>query len=231
MPADDKTTRLARLNGIATLLKSKRLLTATQIAEKFDISIRTVYRDIRTLESSGIPVITVDGKGYSLMEGYTLPPLMFTEAEVNALITAEHIISKTKDASLVRHFGDALVKIKSVFRYGMKEKTDVLSSRIMVFNRDSGQTSNSLTQLQAAITACTLTQISYQKPTDEAPATRTIEPQALCYGNGNWILIAWCRLRNDYRAFRIDRMHKIDYQPATFKPRDFDLKEYLRFVH
>ena len=112
MTGKKEISRLARITSIATMLKSKRILTAADIAKKFDISIRTVYRDIRTLESSGVPVITIDGKGYSIMDGYTLPPLMFTEAEANALITAEHLINKTKDTSLSKHFQDALVRVE-----------------------------------------------------------------------------------------------------------------------
>ena len=92
--------RLARLTAILTQLQSKRILTAREIAEKHDVSIRTVYRDIRTLESSGIPIITEEGKGYALMEGYNIPPVMFTEEEANALITAEQLINKNKDNSL-----------------------------------------------------------------------------------------------------------------------------------
>ena len=80
MTSEKEISRLARITSIATMLKSKRIVTAADIAGKSGISIRTVYRDIRTLESSGVPVITIEGKGYSIMEGYTLPPLMFTEA-------------------------------------------------------------------------------------------------------------------------------------------------------
>lgn len=86
--AEDKP-RLIRLTAILTQLQSKRIVTAKDIAEKHNISIRTVYRDIRTLEQSGIPIITEEGKGYTLMEGYRLPPVLFTEEEANALITAE----------------------------------------------------------------------------------------------------------------------------------------------
>jgi len=91
--AEDKP-RLARLTAILTQLQSKKLITARDIAEKHEVSIRTVYRDIRTLEKSGIPIVTEEGKGYSIMEGYKLPPVMFTEDEANALITAEQIIAR-----------------------------------------------------------------------------------------------------------------------------------------
>ena len=86
---DNDVKRLSRLTAILIQLQTKRLLTATQLADKFSVSIRTIYRDIRALEQAGVPIITEDGKGYTLMEGYRVPPVMFTEAQANALITAE----------------------------------------------------------------------------------------------------------------------------------------------
>jgi predicted DNA-binding transcriptional regulator YafY len=228
MRSDDEISRLARITSIATMLKSKRIITASHIAKKFGVSIRTVYRDIKTLESSGVPVITVEGKGFSIMDGYTLPPLMFTEAEANALITAEHLINKTKDSSLSRNFQDALVKIKSVIRSGIKEKSDLLSDRILILGKSqSDKTSDSLSSLQIAITNHTLTKIVYQKPGDPLAVARFIEPHVLCYLNENWILVAWCWLRNGFRSFRIDRMQKIEFQNKTFKSRDADLKKHF----
>ena len=124
MSEDNEMSRLVRITSIATMLKSKRILTATDIADKFAISIRTVYRDIRALENSGVPIITIEGKGYSLMDGYTLPPLMFSEAEANALITAEYLIKEAKDTSLAKNFEEALTKIKSIFHYNIKKKAN-----------------------------------------------------------------------------------------------------------
>jgi len=81
----DKKPRISRLTAILTQLQSKQLLTAREIAEKHHVSVRTIYRDIRTLENSGIPIVTEEGKGYSLMQGFNLPPVMFTEKEANSL--------------------------------------------------------------------------------------------------------------------------------------------------
>ena len=89
---DNDIKRLTRLTSILTQLQSKRLVTATKLAGKFGVSVRTIYRDIRALESAGIPIITEEGKGFSLMDGYRLPPIMLTETEANALITAELFI-------------------------------------------------------------------------------------------------------------------------------------------
>jgi predicted DNA-binding transcriptional regulator YafY len=91
---DNDTKRLTRLTAILTQLQSKRIVTASKLAEKFAVSNRTIYRDIKSLENAGVPVITEDGKGYTLMDGYKIPPIMFTEDEANALLTAELIICK-----------------------------------------------------------------------------------------------------------------------------------------
>lgn len=87
-------SQLSRLISILTLLRSKRLLTATELAKKYEVSLRTIYRDIRKLEEAGIPVYTVEGRGYSLMENYTIAPVQFSEKQANALITAQHVISQ-----------------------------------------------------------------------------------------------------------------------------------------
>jgi predicted DNA-binding transcriptional regulator YafY len=228
MSGQEEISRLSRITSIATMIKSKRIVTATQIAKKFDVSIRTVYRDIKTLEKSGVPVITIEGKGYSIMEGYTLPTLMFTEAEANALVTVGHLISKTKDSSLTKNYQEALVKIKSVIRSGIKEKSDLLSDRILILQTGKqSQTSSSLSTIQLAVTNHTITKINYQKPNDPEAHTRFIEPHVLCYLNENWILVAWCRLRHGFRSFRIDRMTNIEFLDSTFKSRDAELKKHF----
>lgn len=113
---DKETPRLSRLVAIITQLQSKRLLTSTEFAKKFNVSVRTIYHDIKLLEQSGVPVVVEEGKGYSLPEGYRLPPVMFTEDEANALITAEKLILSNKDSSLIKNYLEAVTKIRSVMR-------------------------------------------------------------------------------------------------------------------
>src|SRR6187402_3559676 len=96
--SDNDTKRLSRLTAILMLLQTKRLSTASELASRFMVSNRTIYRDIKALEQAGVPILTEEGKGYLLMEGYRIPPVMFTESEANALITAEQLILKNKDA-------------------------------------------------------------------------------------------------------------------------------------
>ena len=104
----EQKPRLSRLTAILTQLQSSRLVTAKMLSEKHNVSIRTIYRDIRTLEKSGVPIVTEEGRGYSMMEGYQLPPVMFTEDEANALITAEQLVIKNKDASFVQYYTEEI---------------------------------------------------------------------------------------------------------------------------
>ncbi len=127
-------SQLSRLISILTLLKSKRLLTAPELAQKYDVSIRTIYRDIRKLEEAGIPVYTIEGRGYSLVDNYTVAPVQFTEKQANALITAQHVISQSKDISFVNDFNEALTKIKSVFKTSVQAKSELLNDKIHIFN-------------------------------------------------------------------------------------------------
>ena len=124
---DLEKPRLARLTAIITQLQSKRIITAQYLAERHNVSVRTIYRDIRTLELSGIPIITEEGRGYSIMEGFHLPPVVFTEAEANAIVTMERLAIKNKDQSLTENVVSAVEKIKAILKYSQKGNVDLLS--------------------------------------------------------------------------------------------------------
>lgn len=219
--------RISRLTAILTYLQSKKLVTATELAAKYKVSVRTIYRDIRTLEASGIPVFTEEGKGYSLMEGYHLPPVMFSEEEANALITAEHLISKNKDKSLVENYQNAITKLKSVFKTSQKEKADLLSERIgFRYNSENKITSSNLAKIQSAITNYRLIEIHYTSIEGNF-TKRTIEPFALYSTNENWLLVAYCRLRESFRVFRLDHIDSISLIYEQFSPHEMTLKEYF----
>ena len=128
--SEKEKPRIARLTAILTQLQSKRIVTAKYLAERNEVSLRTIYRDIRTLEKSGIPIVTEEGRGYSIMEGYHLPPVVFTEAEANALITIEQLANKIKDSSLSENVSSAMEKIKSILRYSQKGDADLLAERV-----------------------------------------------------------------------------------------------------
>ncbi len=223
----NKNTRLSRLTAILTQLQTKRLITARELAEKHHVSIRTIYRDIRALEQSGIPIATEEGLGYSLVEGYKLPPVSFSEQEANALITAEQLVARNKDESFVRYYKDAITKIKAVLRYEEKEKAELLSQRVQFRNNpENDVTSNHLSNLQYAITNFKLSKIEYNSLQNEL-TTRTIEPFAMYSTQDNWLLIAYCRLRKDFRAFRLDRIKKLTILDENFEPHKMTLLEFF----
>lgn len=224
---DNDTKRLSRLTAILTQLQTKRLLTATSLAEKFNVSIRTIYRDIRALEQAGVPVLTKDGKGYTLMEGYKIPPVMFSESQANALILAEQLVLKNKDTSFIKDYTEAIDKIKAVLRQSEKDKANLLADRTRFeqnINRE--RNSNNISQLQHALTNFHLIKIDYTNEHNRTTG-RTVEPFALISTTENWLLIAWCRLRKEFRYFRLDRITKMEILTEKFEQHKMTLQEYF----
>jgi len=225
-----ETNRLSRLTAILIQLQTKRIVTASELASKFDISKRTVYRDIKALEQSGVPILTEEGKGYTLMDGYKIPPIMFTEKQANALILAEQLVLKSKDTSFVKDYSEAIDKIKSILKYTVKDKANLLSDRTQydqVINQE--RNSNNLSDLQNALTNCSLVKIEYINK-EQATSIRLIEPFAVL-NSENWYLIAWCRLRNAFRFFRLDRIQKMEILSEKFEPHNMTLQEYFDKYH
>ena len=222
------TKRISRLTAILTRLQTKHRVTATQLAKKFDVSVRTIYRDMKVLEQAGVPILTEDGKGYLLMEGYTIPPVMFTEAEANALITAEQLILKSSDSSFRKEYAEAVEKIRAVLRYSTKEKVELLSNRIVVSPViPTAPESSSLALIQQGLTSFRVLSISYNSLQNER-TKRKVEPFALYYSlEESWLLIAFCRLRKDFRMFRLDRISDIELLDLSFDAHKLTLSEYL----
>jgi len=225
-----RTNRLSRLTAILIRLQTKRIVTASELARKFDVSKRTIYRDIKALEQAGVPVLTEEGKGYALMEGYKVPPVMFTEKQANALILAEQLVLKNKDASFVKDYSEAIDKIKSILRYNIKDKANLLADRTQyrqVINQE--RNSNNLSDLQNALTNYKLVKIQYINK-EETTTNRLVEPFALL-SSENWYLVAWCRLRKEFRFFRLDRIQKMEMLSETFEPHKMSLQEFLDKYH
>lgn len=222
------TKRISRLTAILTQLQTKQLLTAKELAKKFLVSTRTIYRDIKALEQAKIPILTDEGKGYSLAQGYSIPPIMFTESEANALITAEQLILKNKDSSFIKEYTEAINKIKAVLRNNTKEKVNMLSNRIVFrHNIENNQTSNYLSTLQLALTNLTLAKIEYHSTETNKTTNRIIEPFAIYSTHENWLIIAFCRLRNEFRSFRLDRIKQLNILDKNFEPHKITLQEYF----
>lgn len=220
--------RLSRLTAILTQLQSSQIVTAKVLAEKHNVSIRTIYRDIRTLEKSGVPIITEEGRGYRMMDGYSLPPVMFSEDEANALITAEQLINKNKDISFVEQYKSAIEKIKAILRGPQKEKAHLLTERVYFRNNYKNEKSSSyLMQIQLALTNFQVLKIEYLS-SKQVRTIRKIEPFALYSTQENWLLVAFCRLRKEFRVFRIDYIQNITNTLEQFESHNMTLDEYFK---
>lgn len=223
------TKRLSRLTSILLQLQSKRMVTATMLAEKYKVSTRTIYRDVKALEQAGVPVLTEDGKGYYLMEGYRIAPVAFSESEANALITAQKLVAGNSDNSFIEELTKAMDKVKAVLRHKTIANSELLAERMAIsttYPKDS--TTKFLPALQSAIINFSLTKIDYQKENENSSTLRTVEPFAVLNTQNNWLLLAWCRLRKDFRFFRIDRMRRIDVLDEKFQPHKLTLEEFFK---
>ncbi|OQP67890.1 helix-turn-helix transcriptional regulator [Niastella populi] len=222
--------RIDRLHAILTHLQSKKRVTAQEVADRFNISLRTVYRDVKALEESGVPVIGEAGSGYTIMEGYRLPPVMFTQEEASALLLGAKLAEHLSDESIKKHFNAALFKIKAVLRSTDKEHMDQLNDNIAVISRlpSDDSAGRFLVDLQKALGDKREIHIRYQSGQD-AVTERTLEPIGLCHYGQAWHLIGWCKLRNGYRDFRVSRIQQLQILENTFEPDAHpSLQEYLQ---
>jgi len=225
---DNDTKRISRLTSILLQLQAKRMVTATALAKKYNVSTRTIYRDIKALEEAGVPILTEDGKGYSLMEHYRIAPVAFTETEANALITAQKLVAGNSDSSFLEELAKAMDKVKAVLQHTTIANTEMLADRLAVSNAYAKDSSTKfLPALQCAITSCFVTKIDYQKEGQIQSEERVVEPFAVLNTQNNWLLLAWCRLRKDFRFFRIDRMRRIDVSSEKFKQHKLTLQEFF----
>lgn len=202
--------RIDRLTAIIVQLQSKRVVAAKEISERFNISLRTVYRDIRALEDAGVPIGARTGEGYFIEEGYHLPPVVFSREEAGALSLGEKLVEKFSDPSVSRDYQSALIKIKSVLGEPDKAYLEALTHTTEVLKSDSpdipGLREGFLAELQPLIGAQKMLEIVYRSGYKGEETTRVIEPLGLCFWGANWHLIGYCKLRRDYRDFRVSRI-------------------------
>ena len=224
--------RIDRLHAILTHLQSKRLVTAQEMADRFDISLRTVYRDVKALDESGVPVIGEAGTGYTIMEGYRLPPVMFSREEASALLLGSKLAERFADAAAQKHFSAALYKIKAVLRGTDKDYVEDLTDHIAVLTRTTPASEIShqyLSVLQQAAVQKRVIDLQYHSSAKEETTQRYVEPIGLLYYSTAWHLIAWCRLRKGYRDFRLSRMLKVTPQEELFDASAHpSVQEYMR---
>lgn len=221
--------RIDRLIGILTFLQSRKYVTAEQISDKFEISVRTVYRDIKALGEIGIPISFENNRGYFVMQGYFLPPVSLTLEEANALVLMENLSEKFGDKSIKRNYETALLKIKAIMKGSQKESLDFLQSQIKIY-KPSTETPDIdyLTDIQNAISHKTILKIEYQN-NQQQKSKREIEPIGLTFYSLCWHVIAWCWLRKEYRDFKISHIINLTNTQLPFKKnKHIDINTYIK---
>jgi len=226
--------RLDRVTAILIQLQSKRVVKAQEIADRFTISLRTVYRDIKTLDEAGIPIIGEAGVGYSIMEGYRLPPVMFTKEEATAFLTAEKLVEKLTDSSTRETYKAAMFKIKSVLRLTERDHLENMDQYIEVvespyFSKTKNETAY-LQNILKAISEKLVINIDYFAEHTQQKTNRNIEPIGIFFMGRYWYLIAYCSLRKDYRTFRVDHIKYLSITAIRFEKEHPALQSFLSRV-
>src|SRR4029450_13796119 len=206
--------RIDRLAAILIQLQSRPLVKAQDIAEKFSISLRTVYRDVKALEEAGVPVIGESGAGYRLLDGYKLPPVMFNMDAATALLTASKLVQSKTDAGISKHYTAALDKIRAILRHSEKNHIEEIDNHIAVMAHPAivyqPQAELYLQSILKAIGSSSVIEINYVSLEKNETTRRKVEPVGIYYLGSHWYLIAFCQLRKDYRNFRTDKITQLN---------------------
>lgn len=208
--------RADRLFQIVQHLRGGRLVTAQKLGEWLEVSERTIYRDIADLQSTGVPIDGEAGVGYLMREGFDLPPLMFTRDEIVALVAGARMVRAFGGAAMARAADEALVKIGAVLPESEKDRisrTEIHTPMWVVTDTDRSK----IDLLERAVEKRDVLTLDYR---DEAGRStgRDVRPLGLWFWGKVWTLAAWCELRADFRAFRIDRIASINHAGRAFKP-------------
>lgn len=219
--------RMDRLFAILLFLQGRRRVRARDLAQKLEVSERTIYRDVEALSEAGVPLVALPGAGYELAEGFYLPPLVFTPAEASALSLGARLLAVQASGRLPEDATRALEKILSILPADTRREVDRLTeiitflSRRQPFNLDDPR----LVTLQEAIHGRRVLRVRYHGYSSGEITERTVEPRELQYSGGAWYLSAFCRIRQGVRAFRVERMDMLEVLPEQFSPRASDAGE------
>jgi predicted DNA-binding transcriptional regulator YafY len=203
-----------RLFQIVLMLGRGRVLTAKTLAERLEVSERTIYRDIQDLAASGVPIEGEAGVGYVLRRGYQLPPLMFNEEELQALAFGADVAKSWGDAEMARAADSILAKIDAVLPERLRPALD--THRLVVPDTSmSERTSELLGEVRDGINRRVRLFLDYRDAADKS-TERIVWPLTLLYWGKTWTLGAWCELRQDFRSFRVDRIIDLNVLNSTF---------------
>jgi len=197
--------RADRLFQIVQYLRGTRLTTARALAERLEVSERTIYRDIADLIGSGLPIEGEAGVGYVMRAGYDVPPLMFTRAEISALVAGARMAQAWGGAELARAAEEALVKIEAVLPEALRDSAARVPIHAPAFRAPDVRQRELLDAIEAACAGHIRLTLGYTDA-EGRPTRRPVRPLGLYYWGAVWTLAAWCELREDFRAFRVDRI-------------------------
>ena len=223
--------RIDRLTAILIHLQTKRIVKAEEISNRFEISLRTVYRDVKALMEAGVPIGSEAGKGYFIVEGYHLPPVMFSQDEASAMLTAGKLVEKMTDDSIRKSYESALLKIKAVLNDSEKDHLENLQSSIEVLrlpDQPSEYPNEFMSDITKAVSHKNVLGLEYISNKSHEHTQRDVEPIGIVHYSGRWHMIAWCRLRNGYRDFRLDMIKTLKSTGQIFDSRNlYTLQQYF----
>lgn len=207
--------RADRFFQIIQLLSHQRVVTARDLADSLAVSERTIYRDVQDMSLSGVPIEGEAGVGYRLMKGFHLPPLMFNEEELAALLLGTRMVRAWTDKGLARAAQQAMHKIEAAIPSRLK--TELAREEILVPDFPvAGEVAEVFAVLRAAIAQQRKLACGYTRE-DGQHSRRVLQPLGLFYWGKVWTLVAWCELRDDFRHFRVDRMGDVEVMNARFE--------------
>lgn len=218
--------RTDRLLAIVLELQAKKHVRAEDLAATFEVTKRTIYRDMLALDESGVPIVAIPGQGYSLVEGYFLPPLTFTADEATMLLLGADFVAQNFDAQYRAAAESAGHKILTVLPDQLRREVEYLESSIQFITFNATAAPETLQQLRRAIIQRRTVRFRYHtRYGDPTPDPREADPYALININSTWMLIAYCHLRHDNRHFRLDRMQDVSILDKGFaRPTDFKIQ-------
>ena len=210
--------RADRLFQITQILRNKRLVTAQQLAERLEVSERTIYRDIQDLSLSGVPIESEAGVGYMLRHSLDIPPIMFDADELEAIVLGVKMITAWSGNQLDKSAKSALEKIEAVIPKELKENIETSRLFVPTFAIPNHHKDN-FEILRQSINNRVIVKVTYKKLNGEV-SNRELWPLGMYYWGKVWTLVAWCELREAYRAFRVDRMQSINPLDKTYSEVD-----------
>ncbi len=203
-----------RLFKLVQLIRGRRLSTAAFLAERLEVSLRTVYRDIAQLQHQGVPIEGEVGVGYRLGSGFDLPPLMFTQDEASALVSAVRMAQVWLDPKLALSAEASLSKILSILPTAARAAAESSPLYVPTIKLDKLTQQNLQTLREAALKRLKVT-LNYNDLSDKT-SKRVVRPLGCFFWGKVWTLGAWCETRQDFRSFRLDRMEKITVSQTHF---------------